>query len=341
MAAKAVVAGVDSSTQSCKVELRNLDGGALLGRGSAPHPPAFGPCSEQWPSDWWDAFEAAFGQAVSAAGISAGDVVAMSFAAQCHGLVALADDDSVIRPAKLWNDTTSAPQLNRLREQIGEKAWIESVGSLPTAAFTLSKLAWLADKEPAGFARLARICLPHDWLTRQVTGEHVTDRSEASGTGYYDSTDKRYLAEYLRLIDPDKAWADALPRVLGPNEPAGTATAAAARRLGVRSDLRVGAGGGDQHAAALGLAVEPGDVVFTIGTSGVVYTVSPRPVFDLTGIVDGVADMAGGYLPLVSTLNAARVTGLGAADSGRRPHRVGEDGLVGRAGTLAGADGIP
>ncbi|MGW4337132.1 xylulokinase [Rhodococcus koreensis] len=302
-----VVAGVDSSTQSCKVELRSLDG-ELLGRGSAPHPPAFGPCSEQWPNDWWDAFEVAFGRATTAAGISAGDVVAMSFAAQCHGLVALADDDSVIRPAKLWNDTTSAPQLNRLRGQIGEQPWIEAVGSLPTAAFTLSKLAWLAEQEPAAFARLARICLPHDWLTRQMTGAHVTDRSEASGTGYYSSAHDRYLVEYLRVIDPDKAWANTLPTVLGPDEIAGTATTAVARRLGVRPDLLVGAGGGDQHAAALGLAVEPGDVVFSIGTSGVVYTVSPEPVFDPTGIVDGVADMAGGYLPLVSTLNAARVT---------------------------------
>ena len=302
------VAGVDSSTQSCKVELRRLSDGTLLGRGTAAHPPAFGPRSEQWPIDWWNAFETAFGQAVSTAGISAGDVVGMSFAAQCHGLVALAEDDAVIRPAKLWNDTTSAVQLNRLRKQIGEQPWIEAVGSLPTAAFTLSKLAWLAEQEPAGFARLARVCLPHDWLTLQVTGQHVTDRSEASGTGYYSSAQDRYLVEYLRLIDPDKAWTNALPRVLGPSEPAGSATTAAARRLGVRPGLVVGAGGGDQHAAALGLAVERGDVVFAIGTSGVVYSVSSQPVFDLTGIVDGVADMAGGYLPLVSTLNAARVT---------------------------------
>lgn len=304
----AVVAGVDSSTQSCKVELRRLDDGALLGRGAAPHPPAFAPCSEQWPSDWWDAFEAAFAQAVTTAGIAAREVVAISFAAQCHGLVALADDDSVIRPAKLWNDTTSAPQLDRLRERIGDKAWVDAVGSLPTAAFTLSKLAWLAEREPAGFSRLAKICLPHDWLTRQLTGAHITDRSEASGTGYYSAAEGRYLPEYLRLIDADRSWSTTLPTVLGPNDAAGTATSNAARRLGVRADLVVGAGGGDQHAAALGLAVEPGDVVFALGTSGVVYTVSAAPVFDPTGTVDGVADMAGGYLPLVSTLNAARVT---------------------------------
>lgn len=302
-----VVAGVDSSTQSCKVELRNLQDGKLLGRGTAPHPPAFAPSSEQWPADWWSAFERAFGRAVTAAGVSASDVVGLSFAAQCHGLVAMDDEGTVIRPAKLWNDTTSAPQLNRLRSQIGEKAWIESVGSLPTAAFTLSKLAWFAENEPEGFARLARICLPHDWLTLQLTGQHVTDRSEASGTGYYSSAQNRYLYEYLRIVDPDRPWPDALPRVLGPNEAVGTA-AQAGRHLGLRSDLIVGAGGGDQHAAAVGLAVEPGDVVFTVGTSGVVYTVSAHPVFDLTGIVDGVADCAGGYLPLVSTLNAARIT---------------------------------
>jgi xylulokinase len=304
----AVVAGVDSSTQSCKVELRDLGNGALLGRGAAPHPPAFGPCSEQWPLDWWNAFEVAFAQAVSAAAVAATDVVALSFAAQCHGLVPLAHDDTVIRPAKLWNDTTSAPQLNRLRERIGEQPWIESVGSLPTAAFTLSKLAWFAEHEPGGFARLRRICLPHDWLTYQLTGAHVTDRSEASGTGYYSAAQGRYVVDYLQLVDPEKDWRTMVPTVLGPDEAAGTAAAAAAQSLGFRRDLSVGAGGGDQHAAALGLAVEPGDVVYTVGTSGVVFTVSSEPVVDLTGIVDGVADMAGGYLPLVSTLNAARVT---------------------------------
>ena len=174
-----VVAGVDSSTQSCKVELRDLDSGRLLGRGAGPHPPAFGPRSEQDPADWWRAFERAFAGAVAAAGVRAGDVAGLSVAAQCHGLVPLDADGTVIRPAKLWNDTTSAPQLNRLRERIGVQNWIEAVGSLPTAAFTIAKLAWLAEVEPANSTRLDRICLPHDWLTLQLSGRHVTDRSEA------------------------------------------------------------------------------------------------------------------------------------------------------------------
>ncbi|GAB3141526.1 xylulokinase [Amycolatopsis stemonae] len=315
-----VVAGVDSSTQSCKVELRDAEEGRLLGTGSAPHPPAFAPCSEQHPADWWNAFEHALDEAIAAAGIARTDVAAISVAAQCHGLVALDAGDAVLRAAKLWNDTTSAPQLDRLRERIGAEAWIKTVGSLPTAAFTLGKLAWFAEREPAAFARLARICLPHDWLTLRLSGRHVTDRSEASGTGYWSAAEHRYLPEYLSLVDPDRDWAPLLPEVLGPDEPAGPLTA---RDLGLRADAVVGPGGGDQHAAALGLAVEPGDVVYTIATSGVVFTTAPEPVFDLTGIVDGVADCAGGYLPLVSTLNAARVTDWAAGILG-----VGHDELA-------------
>ncbi|MDT7684298.1 MAG: xylulokinase [Pseudonocardiales bacterium] len=304
----AVVAGVDSSTQSCKVELRDLDTALLLGSGTAAHPPAFGPCSEQHPADWWEAFELAFARAVEAAEVRGTDIAAISVAAQCHGLVPLDADGTVIRPAKLWNDTTSAPQLDRLRERIGPETWIKAVGSLPTSAFTLSKLAWFAETEPEGFARLSRICLPHDWLTLRLSGRHVTDRSEASGTGYYSSAQGGYLRDFLALVDDSRDWAATVPDVLGPDDAAGTITLPVAERLGLRPDVLVTAGGGDQHASALGLAVEPGDVVFAIGTSGVVFTATREPVFDLTGMVDGVADMSGGYLPLVSTLNAARVT---------------------------------
>ncbi|WP_453985849.1 xylulokinase [Brevibacterium casei] len=303
-----VVVGVDSSTQSCKVELRDLHSGALLGADSAPHPPAFAPCSEQDPAAWWRALETALSAAIADSPVVHDDIAAISVAAQCHGLVALDASDEVIRPAKLWNDTQSAPQLDRLRESIGTEEWIRTVGSLPTAAFTLSKLAWFAETEPENFSRLRRICLPHDWLTLRLTGRHVTDRSEASGTGYWSAAQNRYLPEYLRLIDENRDWETMLPEVLQPEEPAGPITAEAAEALGLRPDVLVGAGGGDQHAAALGLAVEPGDIVYTIATSGVVFTSSAEPVFDTSGLVDGVADCACGYLPLVSTLNAARVT---------------------------------
>jgi xylulokinase len=303
-----VVAGVDTSTQSCKVELRDADDGTLLGSGTAPHPPAFAPSSEQDPAAWWQALRTALSAALVDAGVDAAAVVAIAVDAQCHGLVAMDAADRVIRPAKLWNDTTSAPQLERLKQRIGGADWIRAVGSLPTAAFTLSKVAWLAEVEPDNFARLRRILLPHDWLTWKLTGAAVTDRSDASGTGYYSAAEHRYRTEFLSLVDPNRDWADALPEVRPEAEPVGALTSGAAAELGLSRRVLVGPGGGDQHAAAVGLGIAPSDVVYTFATSGVVYTTSRNPVFDLNGIVDGVADMTGGYLPLVSTLNAARVT---------------------------------
>ena len=302
-----LVAGVDSSTQSCKVELLQIDDGVRVGGGAAPHPPAYAPCSEQDPQAWWDAFVTAFRAAVTAAGAGPGDIAAISVAAQCHGLVVLDHTGTVIRPAKLWNDTTSTPELLELRDAIGDQTLIARTGSLPTAAFTLSKVAWLARHEPANFDRVTAMMLPHDYLTYRLTGRAVTDRSEASGTAYFDASRNTYLPEHLNLISA-RDWAPMLPTVLGPDEAAGTVLPAVAQLLGLTGEVLVGAGGGDQHAAALGLGMTPGDVVYSFGTSGVVMSVTEQPVHDEQGHVDGVADMTNGYLPLVSTLNAARVT---------------------------------
>ncbi|MFE4668698.1 xylulokinase [Streptomyces sp. NPDC056716] len=330
-----VVAGVDSSTQSCKVEIRDLDDGSLLGSGSAPHAPAFPPSSEQDPASWWVALRSALEAARRRAGVPGTDIAALSVDAQCHGLVALDGNDEVIRPAKLWNDTTSAPQLERLRQRIGAPEWIRAVGSLPTAAFTLSKVAWLAENEPDNFRRLRRILLPHDWLTWKLSGRYVTDRSEASGTGYYSAAQSRYLPELLAQVDDRREWLQALPEVVDDSLPVGTLCPRAAGELGLSGGTLVGPGGGDQHAAALGLGIEPGDVVYTFATSGVVYTTSRTPVLDLNGIVDGVADMTGGYLPLVSTLNAARVT-----DTFARILGVDHDGLAELALRASGGSGL-
>lgn len=303
-----IVVGVDSSTQSCKIELRDAQSGMLLGFGSAAHSPAHGPCSEQNPASWWKAFELALSLAIDHAGCQRCDIAAISVAAQCHGLVPLDAQSEVIRPAKLWNDTQSAPQALVLREKIGIENWIQEVGSLPTAAFTISKIAWLAENEPQNFKKLNRICLPHDWLTLRLCGRHVTDRSDASGTGYWNSVKNSYNLDFLRVIDANRDWEPMLPHVLGPNEAAGLILKDVAKHLGLNSTVIVGAGGGDQHLGALGLAVRERDVVYTIATSGVVFTTSSKPIFDLSGTVDGVANCAGGFLPLVCTLNAARVT---------------------------------
>lgn len=317
-----VVAGVDSSTQSTTVLLREAETGRVLGSGRSPHPATTPPVSEQDPHAWWEALVLALRQAREAAGVSPEDIVAISVAAQCHGLVALDADGAVIRPAKLWNDTTSAPEVAELREAIGAEAWVERAGSLPTAAFTASKLLWLARHEPASFARMRSVLLPHDWLTFRLTGRRVTDRSEATGTGYYDARRGEYALEILRLIDPGRDWAAQLPAVLGPEEAAGVVLPEAAAELGVSERAVVGAGAGDQHAGAVGLGARPGDTVFSLGTSGVVYALSAEAVVDATGIVNSVADATGGYQPLICTLNAAKVT-----DAVARLLGVGHDEL--------------
>ena len=303
-----LIAGVDSSTQSTKVVLHDEDGFAVVGRGAAPHPPTFPPVSEQDPERWWTALGQALSTALEDAAAAPTDVRAISVAAQCHGLVALDRGGAVVRPAKLWNDTTSAPQMTRLLEQLPATEWARRTGSVPTAAFTISKLAWLRAHEPENFARTATVLLPHDWLTYRLTGETATDRSEASGTGYFDAGRNSYDHELLAMVDPDVDWDPMLPTVLGPSTAAGTVSNAAAEALGLRRDTVVGPGAGDQHASALGLGTRPGDLVYVLGTSGVVFTTSTTPTHDPTGTVDGVADAAGGYLPLVSTLNAAKVT---------------------------------
>ncbi|WP_155859367.1 xylulokinase [Cellulomonas sp. KRMCY2] len=304
-----VVAGIDSSTQSCTVELRDALTGVLIGQGRAPHPPTYPPISEQPAHAWWQALVVALGAAVSAAGISGREIDAVSVAAQCHGLVMLDASGELLRDVKLWNDTTSAPQATAMVELLGAATWADAVGSVPTAAFTITKLAWVAEREPHLLTRLAQVMLPHDYLTFRLTGRAVTDRSEASGTGYYAAHEGRWRYDLLdRLVSPDVDWPAVLPVVLEPGEPAGQVTRAAAEVLGLRPDVVVGPGAGDQHAGALGIGMAPGEVLYSLGTSGVVISVSPDPVHDPTGWVDGVADAAGGYLPLVCTLNATKVT---------------------------------
>jgi len=304
----AVVAGVDSSTQSCTVALHDQDTGELLGVGSAPHAPTFPPVSEQEPESWWQALVAATAAAREAAHVAPADIVGVSVAAQCHGLVALDAEGEVIRPVKLWNDTTSSAQSQRLIAALGAQAWADRVGSVPPPAFTVSKLAWLKEDEPESYARLASVLLPHDWLTYRLTGRRVTDRSDASGTGYYSASRGAYDLGILELIDPERDWRPLLPEVLGPSQPAGTIRPAAAAELGVAPGALVGPGAGDQHAGAAGLGVVPGDVVFVFGTSGVVYGLSDHEVHDGGAAVTSVADVTGGYQPLVCTLNAAKVT---------------------------------
>lgn len=300
-----LVLGVDSSTRATTVEVRDADDGELVASGRAPHPPVRPPRSEQDPLSWWDALAAAI------ATIDAREIAAISVAGQQHGMVALDGAGTVLRPAKLWNDTESAPDAEALVRRFGPARWAKACGSVPVAAFTVTKLAWLARNEPRLLDRLDTVLLPHDYLTFRLTGRRVTDRGDASGTGYWSPFEGRWLPELLaRVIEavPGEAWAAKLPQVLGPDEASDWVSASIWARLGLRGRPIVGPGTGDAMAAALALALAVGDVVVSIGSPGSVATVSNAPVADVEGTVAGFADATGRFLPLVGTLNAVGVT---------------------------------
>ena len=295
MPAMTLVAGVDSSTQATKVVIRDADTGHLLREGRAAHPAG----TEVDPAAWWDALQDALAQA---GGLD--DVAAVAVGGQQHGMVCLDEAGEVVRPALLWNDTRSAGAAADLVEELGggqqgRQAWAEAVGLVPVASFTVTKLRWLAEHEPDNAKRVAAVCLPHDWLTWRMAGSPgldglVTDRGDASGTGYWSPSTGEYRLDLL-----ERAFGRSLqvPRVLGPSERAGQTSQGA----------QLGPGTGDNAAAALALDARPGDVILSVGTSGVVGTVSTTPAQDPTGTVAGFADATGHFLPLVVTLNAARV----------------------------------
>ncbi|MCY3967510.1 MAG: xylulokinase [bacterium] len=310
MAGRELVAGVDSSTQSTKVELRERHSGALVARASTPHTHLVWnpPVSEQEPEMWWQALVGCFEQFSTA---DKADVVALSVAAQQHGLVLVSEQGDVLRPAKLWNDTTSAPQARQLVARCTPKMWAQGCGSVPVASFSITKLAWVLEHEPELASRIAKIMLPHDWLTWRLSGKHVTDRGDASGTGWFNPTNNEPAMDLLGLAvgHTDVAdWLPMLPQVLGPDEAVGPITDQAAVDLGLSAEVLVGPGTGDNMGAALGLGLQPKDTVISLGTSGTVYSVSSVATNDPSGAVAGFADASGRYLPLVCTLNATRVT---------------------------------
>jgi xylulokinase len=305
----ALVAGIDSSTQSCKVVIRDADTGALVRQGRASHPDG----SEVHPDHWWDALQEAIEQA---GGLS--DVAAVSVGGQQHGMVCLDRDGRVIRPALLWNDTRSAGAAEELIRSAGDgdtaagaRYWAGATGTVPVASLTLTKLHWLAANEPENAAKVAAVCLPHDWLTWRLQGHGpdsgpgnlealATDRSDASGTGYYSTAAGTYLPE---VLEHSLGHVPLLPEVLGPLEVAGKTADGAL----------LAAGAGDNAAAALGVGAGVGDVVMSLGTSGTVFAVSDTPAADQSGLVAGFADASGHYLPLVCTLNATRIFDATAA----------------------------
>lgn len=309
------VAGIDSSTQSVKIVVRDLDSGDVLQTWRAPHPEG----TEVDPRAWLQALQ-------QASDILEG-VDAMSVAAQQHGMITLDDQLHPVRPAPLWNDTKAAADAADLVAEAGGPGfWADAVGSVPLAAFTVAKARWLRHHEPANADRVAHLMLPHDYLTwalRDFQGTPTTDRGDASGTGYWSPARNVYRED---LVERALGFVPQLPRVAEPTEIVGE----------TRSGALLAAGTGDNMAAALGLDLEPGDVVVSLGTSGTAYARSPVPTADASGYVAGFADATGVFLPLVCTLNAARVLDATANMLGCT---VDELGAL-AAGAPAGSDGL-
>ena len=291
--AKKLVAGVDSSTQSVKIVVRDAETGELVREGRGSHPDA----TEISPSKWLSVLTNSMNGLLD-------DVQAISIGAQQHGMVVIDDNKQVVRDALLWNDTRSAAAATDLINELGgPNKWADAVGSVPVASFTVTKLRWLAANEPENAAKVSGVMLPHDWLTWQLMGtpdEYVTDRGDASGTGYWSPQTNEYRKDLLKLALGKEVQ---LPRVAQPNEIIGQTT----------SGISVAPGTGDNMAAALGLGAATGDIVISLGTSGTAYTVSSNPTNDSSGIIAGFADATGNYLPLACTLNAARVINAGAS----------------------------
>ncbi|MER5950148.1 xylulokinase [Streptomyces sp. NPDC001904] len=291
-----LVVGIDSSTQSTKALVVDVATGAVVASGQAPHTVTTGAGRESDPEEWYGALREALAQC----GDAARQASAVSVGGQQHGLVTLDAQGRPVRPALLWNDVRSAPQVRRLVDDLGgPKVWAERFGSVPAASFTISKWAWLAEHEPEAVRATAAVRLPHDYLTGRLTGTGTTDRGDASGTGWWATSTEVYDDDVLARVGLDPAL---LPRVVAPGEVAGTVRDTHGD-LPFSKGTLVAAGTGDNAAAALGLGLRPGTPVLSLGTSGTVYAVSRHRPADPSGTVAGFADARGDWLPLACTLN--------------------------------------
>ena len=291
--------GIDCGTQGLKAVVYDAVGKATIGVGSVAYgllPSTEVGCAEQDPAVWVGAMHDAAAQGTSAASTGA-CVRGVGVSGQQHGLVALDEAYGVIRPAKLWCDTQSAPEAVELAARLG---W----GIV--AGFTSTKLLWLKRHEPEAFGRLAHIALPHDYLNWVLTGELVMECGEASGTGLLDPESRAWDGAAAAMVDA--ALLGKLPPLIGPCDAAGALQPAAAAALGVPAGVPVSAGGGDNMMSALGCGVSvEGRVAISLGTSGTLFAKAPSAARDASGAICPFFDATGGGLPLMCTLNAAGV----------------------------------
>ena len=275
-----LVLGVDSGTQSTKVLVIDARSGKVLASASQAYdlipnlPPG---AKEQHPQDWIDATAKAIKQALKAAKASGADVKAIGVSGQQHGFVPLDKEGKVIRPAKLWCDTTTAAECEQIMAALGGlKGTIKKQGLAVLPGFTASKILWLKNHEPENFARLATVLLPHDYLNFWLTGQKSMEYGDASGTALLDVRKRQWCSATLKAIDA--SLADKLPALQPSDRPAGRLQPATAKQLGLGTDVVVSAGGGDNMMGAIGTGnTRAGVITASFGTSGTIYACCEQP----------------------------------------------------------------
>ncbi len=314
---RTLLLGIDSGTQSTKVLVVDARNGKVLAEsaqkyGLIPNLPTG--AKEQHPHAWRDATANAIRAALKNAKASASEVKAIGVSGQQHGFVPLDKNGEVIRPAKLWNDTSTAAECEEITEKLGgQKAAIRAVGNSILPGFTAPKILWLKNHEPKNFAKLATVLLPHDYLNFWLTGEKKMEFGDASGTALLDVKKRKWSEAALNTID--FSLAEKLPPLISSDQPAGFLQATTATELGLPANILVSAGGGDNMMGAIGTGnTRAGVVTASFGTSGTIYACSEKPVIDPQGEIAAFCDSTNRWLPLLCTMNVTVATEMLRAD---------------------------
>ncbi len=311
--------GIDSGTQSTKVLVVDAKSGKVLASAAQAYglipklPPG---AKEQHPHTWRDATKKAIRHALMSAKAKPADVRAIGVSGQQHGFVPLDKNGDVIRPAKLWCDTSTAAECEEIMSAAGGfKATVRELGNAVLPGFTASKILWLKKNEPKNFARLATVLLPHDYLNYWLTGRKVMEYGDASGTALLNVKSRRWSESVLKAIDP--SLAEKLPPLMASDEPAGTLQPSTAKELGLPAGILVSAGGGDNMMGAIGTGnTRQGVITASFGTSGTIYACSEKPVIDPQGEIAAFCDSTNRWLPLLCTMNVTVATEMVRRDFG-------------------------
>lgn len=305
--------GIDCGTQGTKAIILDAISGQVLGQGAAAHTMISGANGrrEQDTQQWLEAFTLATRHALLAANVDGQSILGIGVSGQQHGLVLLDDQGEVLRPAKLWCDTETSAENDRLLTHLGgEKGSLERLGVVIAPGYTVSKLLWTKEQHPVVFSRIARILLPHDYLNFWLTGRACSEYGDASGTGYFNVRSRQWDLQLLRDIDASGRLQAALPELIDAHQSVGTILPAIAEHLGINPNALVSSGGGDNMMGAIGTGnIQPGAITMSLGSSGTVYAYSEVPKVSPDASVATFCSSSGGWLPLICTMNLTNATG--------------------------------